>query len=223
MPPINMLKKMKTSEVWEAFRHALDVTAGGMMQMAECWVELVSRGENMTSYQNPMFSFLPDVASGKLLPDVLLRYGGTPSLTTAIAALVPEDQKKLTRPDARVAVAMADGTTRRARITDLKVSELRQVLGDGRIRTVSEQQRHLAPPQRVFGSRASEAAPINSDFDLYAIMTADQRKQITALAEAVGMTPAEFTLDDMVRHRTLRGRPIDRKRASSIRSVPMRL
>jgi hypothetical protein len=188
----NSLKSLETQEVWAEFKKAVARTAEGIARMAECWCELQDRGEDLSAYRNPMLSFLPDVASGKLLPEVLLRYGASPSLTSAISRLVPEDQAKLATAEARVSILQPDGTTRIARVTDLRQAELRQVLGDGRIRTPDEQRPHVTASPRPTAPRKPAARQPADEFDLTAVLSKAEISRITRMAQERDITPAEL-------------------------------
>lgn len=210
------LKTMTTPELWAALKAAITATAEGLLRMARLWVELESRGEDLSAYRNPMLAFLPQVAGGALLPEVLLLYGGNPELIEAISGLVPEDQEKLTKPDARVKVLAAEGGTRSARLTDLRKSEIRQVLGSGKIRTVAEQQRHLAPAPRTFKTRPGARQPVNAQFDLLPFLDVAQVRRWTLMAEEFGKTPGEFMADAVVSHKILPAKSRKATRAEAV-------
>jgi hypothetical protein len=211
------LKKLTTPQLWTEMKAVVGRTADNLKRMAEIWVELEARGEDLSGYRNPMLSFLPEVASGKLLPEILLRFGSNVSIISTLSSLVVEDQRKLvSHPDTRVTVLQHDGKTRKASITDLRIPELRQVFGDGRIRTVKEQKQHLAPAPRKSETRVSRERPVNDDvWDVSASMTDAQRERITILADESGMSQAEYVVDALVRHKIIPGRSARRPSSPS--------
>lgn len=133
------ITKLPTKKLWETFRGVLARTSDSIKELAVIWVELERRGEDLTPYRNPMFSYLPAVASGKLLPEVLVRFGAYPPVLDAVARVATPYQESLMR-DGKVAVMHADGTTRMARVADMRISELRQVFSGGRIQEPHEQE-----------------------------------------------------------------------------------
>lgn len=132
----------------EAYKRAIGRSAEGLKEAACIWCALKVRGRNMDDMQGPFVEYFPAIAAGRLLPEVIFTCGGSLKLMEAVAALVPEDQAKVTQPGAMVQVLMPTGKIELLKPAELPVAIARQVLGDGRIRTPEEQRPFVvSPPQ----------------------------------------------------------------------------
>lgn len=196
-------KSMTTQQLFTEFNTCTIRVSEGLYRMAVLWVELENRGENLSVIKTPFRQFFPDIASGRLLPEVVLEYGGAPKKLEIFSTLVAEDQRRLASEDAAVplVVRTASGAAevRTVNPHEMRLSEIRQVFGEGRIRTPSEQQRFVPA---TIAEQQPVAAPslFNEEaFDLLAELTAQQRRDLSTLAFSRGMTPAEFVVDLLVR------------------------
>jgi hypothetical protein len=177
------------------------MTAKGLQRAAVAWVELERRGENLSAYRNPLTVRLPDIASGKLNPELIIHYGANRAVLSSLAELVPEDQAKLAVDKATVEVMTPTGPKTR-RVNDLRVAELKQVFGGGKIRTPAEQKRFMAPAPKA--AKAPEPTPLDGDdFDVRQLLTSRQADRVRSAAAAKHMTPAEFLVDLLTRNRVI--------------------
>lgn len=178
-------KSYKTEALLKAFAECNGDISGHIQRMAEIWVELVERGVNLTEWTNPMFSFFPDVAAGKLLPEILWKYGNNPGMLKVLSGVVPEDQAKLAKHGAKISVVDTSGKVVEKRPEDLTLQRLRIAIGDGRIRTPKEQIRLMprsAPPE----------APKRRNWNIAACLADYQCEAIEEMAEEAGLSPAEY-------------------------------
>lgn len=181
------LKKLTTKQLWEEFRRLEGLAEEYLREFADVWVELIDRGENLAKYTNPMFSFLPDVATGKLLPNLLWKYGNNVSLMKTISSLVPEEQEKISSASATIPVVTSDGKIRNIRPSEMRVKDLKRVIQDGRILSPKEQVKNApkqAPPERAPRPRG--------EFNLEAHLADYQIEQLRKGAKAEGVSVAEF-------------------------------
>lgn len=202
------LKKLTTAKLWVEFKRCLETTAEDLRRLAEFWVELKERGQDLSEYTNPMLSFMPEVASGQLSSAVLLKYTAWPEKVAVFAKLVPEDQAKLAKPDVKLPVVMPGGGIVRMYPSGMSVAQTKQVCGDGRIRTVVEQKPYVPAPRPgaaprpiassipVLVARALPAPDTDPrpSFDIYSLASIKQRQQIQRGAKNEGMTVTEYIL-----------------------------
>lgn len=213
-------KKMTIAQLFEEYRKASAFTAEGLKKMAEIWVTLENKGADMSAYKTPLSRLFPDIANGSLLPETALLFGLMPApIVEGVKSLVPEIQAQIAKNEGRVEILQHDGKTRNTRIQDLSQREVAQLIGGGKIRTVSEQRRHMAPApaQRALPALRTEPEDDHTadDFDVFKQMTAEQHAATMRHASAVGLKPREWIVDVLVR--SIKGfpgkparRPVDR-------------
>ncbi len=192
------LKKMTVAELYTELSAAITQTAAGILRMAKVLAELQSRREDLSSFTSPLLMFLPDVASGKLLPEMLIRYGASPAIVSMIAKLVQEDQKKLATGDGKVEVVEEVGKEpRRARLIDMTQARLTQVIGGGHIRSPSEQTKHMAPPPKPYMApppKPYTPRPAQRPLDLAPAMDLGQWTVLCDKAEKAAKTPEQLLI-----------------------------
>jgi hypothetical protein len=139
-----------TDELWTELVEGLRLRADHLRYLAAVWKELESRGEDMTRLRGGACAYLPLIASGAVLPEVVERYLGKP-VCRAIASLPVERQAELVADDAAVPLAVYEErawTHRRIPVNSLTRSQVDVVFGDGRVRDQSEQIALLTVPAR---------------------------------------------------------------------------
>lgn len=210
IPTKGQLTTMTHDELWAGLTEALKLTEHSLRLVAAYWVELQNRGEDLSGTDVPWSAYLPAVAAGTLDPRLILAYGWNDGLLAAVAALVPEDQARIVNPRHRLPILVpnAEGTAfeiRERQPSVMKLAELRQVFGDGRIRTPEEQRKHTPPlvnrPSLARG--LDEEASTRADFDVYNALTPTQRAQVLRFA-ATRRHPVRF-VDLVVRWAVQRG------------------
>ena len=188
------LATASTEELLDALHVGLRATAAGLYRMARIIAKLQDRGVDLSPWKDtPLFRFLPAVASGALMPELLVRYGHNETFMAAFADLVPEDQEKLAaeRPVFQTVVRSDRDRTGYATVWlrphEMTAFQLRRVFGDGRIRTPAEQIRLLPPipTAKPPPPAPPRAAPVP-------LPTEDAPEPETALGQAIqrsGYTP----------------------------------
>jgi hypothetical protein len=201
------LKRMTQEQLWAGLREAIKLTEHGLRLAAIYWVELKERGQDLSKVDVPWSSYFPAVAEGKLDPRLILSYGWHEGLLSTVASLVPEDQAKIANPRDKVPLlvpnASGNGTHTVMRAPAvMKMSELQQVFGDGRIRTPDEQRKHVQPlPNRKRSN--DDIEDTGADLDLFNALTPQQREQVRRYA-ATRHPPVAF-VDLVVRWAVQRG------------------
>jgi hypothetical protein len=202
MPTAKQFKAMSADQLWDGLDKALKFTEESLRIAAAYWMELLNRGEDMSRLGVPWSEHFPAIAAGRLDPRMILAYGGhSKAVLDLVTDLVPEDQAKIANPRDPIPLVVPDadgGLKTIMRAPDvMKASELRQVLGDGRIRTPDEQRPHVVmPPVRPAakpeaGKAPEKAEQSNADLDLFNALTPAQRDQVRRYA-ATRRPPVAF-------------------------------
>lgn len=195
------MKCLSDTQIIAGLRDALSQSAEGLRKAAPYYTEARERGLDLSGFTNPTLSYLPDVASGRLDAEILVRFGGFAPALAAAATLVPEVQRDLLANGGKVKVLEASGETREARLADLSAAMLRQVVGQGRVRSPDEQKQHMAPAPRPLATRK----PVEPDeWDLRGALDSSQMVELEKRAGEAGMTPAQYAVQCMVSHRRLK-------------------
>lgn len=133
--------------------------AGQSILRCACLVHtLTSRGVNMTGLTAPqVIGRLKKVACGQLLPDVMVRFAGVPSLIDRIGCLPLDEQRRLADGGRVLLVVRGEGGQTDHMMADpLKMGreQISQAFGVSSIRDVEQQVLLLA------GRREKKAAPV---------------------------------------------------------------
>lgn len=138
--PSDALRALLAREIGDFAKH--------LLRLAAIWVELERRGEDMTSLRGGIGKYLPAIAAGTVLPDVVVRFAGHASLLRAVSSLTPDQQRKILS-DGSVEVAERKNghhTVRMLPVAALSSSQIRLVFADRQIRTETEQVAILYSP-----------------------------------------------------------------------------
>ena len=140
------IKTMTTADLKTAMMKTFAVTAKYIELMADIWMELENRGEDLSDLRSGMTAYLPMVASKRVHPEAVIRFAGQQLLLQEIAMLPLDEQRSLTEGEKIQFVTMsATGviSTDFVDLSSLHVRHFRQVFNMGRIRTPKEQEQFL--------------------------------------------------------------------------------
>ncbi len=84
-----------TERLKEELATAMQVSATGLLRLAMVWSELERRGEDLTAVRTTFGRWLPRVATGVLLPELVIQFAGRPSVLDAVAALPVTEQRQV--------------------------------------------------------------------------------------------------------------------------------
>lgn len=160
LPTVPELQQMSTQTLRAELAQSLTMTARHLRRLAVIWRELESRGEDLTDLRTGLAIYLPQVASGQLSADAVIRYAGQPLLLRSIATLPPQDQDRLAAGQTvEVLSAGPDGTWTTTRISAhaITASQARLLIGPGHIRSTEEQRAQLEA-ERVAAARRRRPA-----------------------------------------------------------------
>lgn len=198
------MKQMSNEQIIAGLQAGLSLSAKGLCEAAPYYVEARERGLDLSGISSPMLAYLPDVAAGRLDAEMLIRFGGLPPVMAAVATLLPEEQRAVLANDGKINVIDPSGKVREARMAGLSKAQLSQVIDtkQGRIRTTAEQRPHLSATSRPVRPVASR-----DEWNLREALSAEQMVQVTANAEKLGITPAEYAVRCMVNYKWIKDKP----------------
>jgi hypothetical protein len=132
---------MPTDRLKAELSKALEMTARSLMRLALIVRTLEERGEDLSDLRLGILGYLRQIAHGQVLPQVVVRFGGSPTLVRAVASLPAPDQRRLAAGEP-VLMAVREGDRYTHRMVDplrMSATQVRQVFGPDRIRDESEQ------------------------------------------------------------------------------------
>lgn len=179
------MTSMSTEDLLAELWAVVERTAGDIRRMAQLYNELHRRGVRVERIDGrKLADWLLSVASGRLLPELLFEYNGTP-LMPAVADLLPEYQAELVASRGIVGVSI-NGKVQQKSLLTMDQRRIRQVLHDGRIIPPIEQ-KEAQSRVRVFNQSPGEG---DRDWNLSNAMHPNQRRVITIAARRAKLSPA---------------------------------
>lgn len=155
------LGNLSTQALRAELAQSLTMSARHLAYLAMIWRELENRGEDLSDLRTGLAVYLPQIAAGHLEAEAVIRYAGHPMLLRNIATLPIEQQRRLLAGETvPVLTVGSSGEYEQAALPahTLTPAQARMVFGDGKIRSVSEQQAIL-DSQRVTAKRRSRPGP----------------------------------------------------------------
>lgn len=93
--PLDDVAVVTTADLRRALDQQIAVTAHHVARLATIWRELERRGEDLAEYRAGIGQYLSAVASGRLLPDAVVRLAGNRPALRAMALLSSDEQKRI--------------------------------------------------------------------------------------------------------------------------------
>lgn len=147
---VETIRAMDTPALRAELASALGHTAKQLVRLAVIWVELESRGEDLSALRTGLGTYLPAIAAGTVAPEAVVAFAGQKALLRAVISLPPDEQRRLAAGGTvPMAVASEDGYTHRmVSLAALPARAIYQVFGDRCVRSVPAQIAILsaAPP-----------------------------------------------------------------------------
>ena len=138
---LSCLKELSVNELRQELAKSLVVTAGAIVRMAAIIRLLEERGEDLSDIRVGMIHMLRRVASGQVLPELVAKMHGLPSLLKRVARLPIPDQAAIVEDKTIKVSTVEDGrhTHRLLHVMKMTPAEIRRVFADDHIRDVAEQ------------------------------------------------------------------------------------
>jgi hypothetical protein len=154
------LASLDTEALRSELAAAISLTADSLRRLAMIVRLLEERGEDLTDLRIGLIGYLRRIAHGQLVPEAVVRFGESPGLLRAVAALpLPEQRRLAAGATVTVVVPAADGfTNRQADPLALPAGGFRQVFGPRGIRGEAEQILYLGERHRFV--KAAEAVKV---------------------------------------------------------------
>ncbi len=142
----NELSTLTNEQLFNEFKSSLSITVHHIQKMAVIWKILTQRGVDLSAWKKGLLEFLPQIATGNLLPEVLTEFAGQRNLILTLSRIPTDKQKEL----------LETGTIQKLDITEddqeivtdvelanLKNADLALVFKENDIRDISEQRLYL--------------------------------------------------------------------------------
>lgn len=145
------ISALSTEQLYSALRDAAEVTARSIVKMAAIWLELERRGEDMSKSRSGLAAYLPAVASGRLVPEAIVKLAGNRTALRAIACLDADTQRQVLEAGT-VAVVREEGAAPvQIQLQHLKPAEVNRAIDgvNGRIIPPAEQSVREKPRRMV--------------------------------------------------------------------------
>lgn len=141
--PSGSLAGVPTDELKKRLADGLGGWAKQLLYLSQLWAELESRGENLENVRSGIGVYLPAIATGAVLPEIVIRFAGQPKILNAVTLLKVSEQQKILD-TGRVPVSVPNNgsySTRMLPVHGLTSSQTTQVFDTKRrvIRTHDEQ------------------------------------------------------------------------------------
>lgn len=89
--------KVPTQELRGRLGQLLTLTANTLSEMAEVWIELERRGEDLSALRSGLMTYVRLIARREILPEAVVRYAGHKHILTKLAKMPLYAQEKLMR------------------------------------------------------------------------------------------------------------------------------
>jgi hypothetical protein len=134
---------MTTQELREWLVSCLEVSSRNLLELAVCVAKLEERGEDLSGIRGlGLVHHLRRIACGQLLPEVVAKFAGSPTLIARIGSLpIPDQERIIAGEFLLLAVYATDGSITNRSVDPLLMDawEIRQVFARDHIRSQSEQ------------------------------------------------------------------------------------
>lgn len=92
---VTRLADVPTAELRDALRDGLRLTVSHLAYVAHLWRELESRGEDLTPLRQGIGAWLSEIGSGRVLPETVVKFIGTPAVLRKVAVLPVAEQRDI--------------------------------------------------------------------------------------------------------------------------------
>lgn len=135
----NDLTAIDTETLKAELAASLRTTAQGLVRMAAIVAELQTRGEDLSDLRLGLVTWLRKIASGQVLPEIVVRYQGSPQLLRSISALPLNDQQRFADGEPVKLIVDLSGDHRLVEPLKLTREQLHQVFAADHVRDDTEQ------------------------------------------------------------------------------------
>jgi hypothetical protein len=189
-------KALSDEDLLKRLQYGAETVAEGIKIAATSYMEALERGLDVLDSQYPFKEFFPDIVSGKMNVEVISRYGNKPKLVRAIGSLVPEEQEKLLKPEAKLPILKQNGNQYDIAITpigSIEEKDVSWIFAERRILSPKEQRKYAPPIKETKRTEVPkvEYPPSERYLCLDQIYTKEQLAFMETWGEKNGMSLAE--------------------------------
>jgi hypothetical protein len=136
-------REMTVEELMQLLADGLNLTARSLLSNAVAIAVLEEKGKDLSGLKISLLHHLRKIACGQLLPEVVVRFAGKPSLITRVGSLPIPEQRRLAAGE-HVLLLVPDVheggyTHRMADPLDMSAAQISQVFARDHIRSEAEQ------------------------------------------------------------------------------------
>lgn len=149
---LNVIHNMDTVELKKELAKTLTVTADYLAYIAAIWIELESRGEDLSALRHGMMAYIPLIATRQLDARIVVNYAGQKTLLSAMSKLPLHQQQKLIESNTiELAEVAEDGEMKvnKVSISGLSSAQVYQAFGDGEVKSPERQYKILLTRQKT--------------------------------------------------------------------------
>ncbi|MDC5352086.1 hypothetical protein NRA49_15360 [Acinetobacter baumannii] len=142
----NELSALSTEQLFNEFKSSLSITAHHIQKMAVIWKILTQRGVDLSAWKKGLLEFLPQIATGNLLPEVLTEFAGQRNLILTLSRIPTDKQKKLLETGKIQKLDITEDDQEivtDVELANLKNADLALVFKENDIRDIGEQRLYL--------------------------------------------------------------------------------
>lgn len=143
---LSKLEEFSTEELREVLKDKLNNMNRDLLFLSRVYIILKARGEDLSELTKGIGVYLPMIAEGKILPDLVIKYSGQKTLVSTISKLPIPKQEELLK-DPKVEVVTFDKENKKQNkikeVGALTVSEMIQVFDNDKIRTPEKQEKFI--------------------------------------------------------------------------------
>jgi hypothetical protein len=128
--------------------NCLRLTAENLVRAATIWAALERKGCDLSGIKDGFTLYLPHIAAGTVLAELVVAFAGRPTLLKKLARLTPADQQRMVDGEP-LPFVVRPGELRMLPVRTMSTRQILQVMGEGTIRTEREQIALLCEPQPI--------------------------------------------------------------------------
>lgn len=181
------LGKIETAALKAELADSLRTTADGLVRMADIVAELQTRGEDLSDLRLGIVTWLRKIAAGQVLPEIVVRYQGSPQLLRHVSSLPISDQQRFADGDPVKLIVDLSGDHRLVEPLKLTRDQLTQVFAVDHVRDDTEQIMVMETRRNRPTKTESQARRVRGDKDKGGVFVgrafAEHAEVLTALAD----------------------------------------
>ena len=133
------IRGMSTEQLKSELANGLTMTAQGLSHLSVIWMELESRGVDLSDLKNGIARTLPLIGRGLLAAEAVVSFAGRPAVLKFLEGMDIEEQRRIANGRLIPCVIPGDNDVVRLPLTRIPSGSLRYLFHDGKLRSPAEQ------------------------------------------------------------------------------------